>query len=507
MEERTRDALNTFARTRSLLNEDLQALADRIGSVNGAVESMLNGSAQTLTSMGEVLERKMSQFGASVQLLSNETASTSKALEDQLQALSGISTDVLSSIVDLSDRFDVHGRALSGASQAIMRTTERLEESVGTQLSNLGTVSDGIADRTDRAEQALQLTSERLASTLMDAEERSAALASALSLAADDAAKGVIAQFSTLRETASSESIRATDAVRQAQEDIIRELRSGLENAMSSFQEAAGDMRKMTGDLNAELNTTRSDIRRGVFELPEEARESAAALRQVVNEQVSALKELASLVSSEGNASDASVRGIAPAPVAPAPAAPAPPRRAMGSAAPAALSAEATAIDAGTSADIVRSMENVRQAVAPAATSPAAAEDAPSGGWISDLLRRASSDDADGPLSAIRDQLADAIDERTYAQQWDSYLAGNKVSFSRRLFTLSGQDAFDDIRRQLGRDTELRKAAQDHLTTFEATLRDMAARRASRSETRDLLMSDDGRLYTVVGQALGRFGS
>ena len=306
-----------------------------------------------------------------------------------------------------------------------------------------------------------------------------------------------------MRETANSESARATEAVRQAQDDIVRELRGALENAMSSFQEAAGDMRKLSGDLNSELNTTRSDIRRGVFELPEEARESAAALRQVVNEQVNALKELASLVSSEGNASDASTRGVTPSKPAPAPV-----RRSSGSAAPAALSAEATALNTDTSADIVRSMENVRQAVAPTPAPTARdAEEAPSGGWISDLLRRASSDDKSGPLADIRSQLADAIDERTYAQQWDSYLAGNKVSFSRRLFTLSGQDAYDDIRRQLARDNDLRRAAQNHVTAFESTLRDMASRRASRSETRELLMSDDGRLYTVVGQALGRFGS
>jgi hypothetical protein len=110
-------------------------------------------------------------------------------------------------------------------------------------------------------------------------------------------------------------------------------------------------------------------------------------------------------------------------------------------------------------------------------------------------------------LEDIREQIGDALDERAYAQQWDSYLAGNKASFSRRIYTLNGQQIFDDIRRQIGRDNDLRAAAQEHLTSFEGTLREMASRRASRAETRTLLMSDQGRLYTVLGQALGRFGS
>jgi hypothetical protein len=289
----------------------------------------------------------------------------------------------------------------------------------------------------------------------------------------------------------------------------VRELQSALETAMSSFNGSIEDMRRLSSELNSELTTTREDIRRGVFELPEEARESAAALRQVVNEQVAALKELASLVSDEGNARDASSRQLQAASAAPAPA-PAPAR----ATAQYAQARTVTLEDQRIEQDIARSMEDVRQAVAPAiapapaqATAASTETDAPSGGWISDLLRRASSDDGKGgPLDAIRTRIETALDETAYAQQWDSYLAGNKASFSRRIFTLDGQQIFDDIRRQIGRDNELRTAAQDHLTNFEATLREMASRRASRSETRQLLMSDSGRLYTVLGQALGRFG-
>lgn len=157
-----RDASANLARARNLLNQDLQELTGQIGSVNSSIEELLSNSAVTLGSMGEVLQEKIARFSTSVQSISNDTATTSEALEKQLEALSGISTEVLSSIVDLSDRFDVHGRALSGASQAILRTTEKLDGSVGTQVTQMDTISESIADRTNRAEQALQLTSERL---------------------------------------------------------------------------------------------------------------------------------------------------------------------------------------------------------------------------------------------------------------------------------------------------------------------------------------------------------
>jgi hypothetical protein len=472
----------------------------------------MQSSGQTLASMGAILQEKTAAFSQSVQIASADTVETTSALERQLEALRGISTDVLGSIVDLSDRFDIHGRALSGASQAILKTTEKLDQSVSQQLASLDGVSEGIADRSDRTEQALRLTAERLATTLSDSEERASALSSALSQAADNAAKAVVAQFDGLRETASQESTRAGDIVRQAQETIAGELQNGLNTAVEAFKSSIDDMHSMTAALSDELATTRADIRRGVFELPEEARESTAALRQVVNEQVDALKELSNLVAVQGNARDTSSVQEAPAP------------RSTGSA--------ATARDLSRDDEIARSMEDVRQAVTPAFSSPAPTasaaapaadnvtalrttetvaqdaedEDSPSGGWISDLLRRASTDEGKGgALDAIRSQLVDALDERTFTQQWDNYLAGNKTQFSRRMYTLAGQQVFDDVRRQLTNDAELRAAAQEHLRTFEGQLRDLSARRASRGETRALLMSDDGRLYTVVGQALGRF--
>ena len=113
-----------------------------------------------------------------------------------------------------------------------------------------------------------------------------------------------------------------------------------------------------------------------MFELPEEARESTAALRLVVSEQVDALKELSNLVTTRGNPRDTSS-----------------PRDALRTAA---RPAQPRAM---IEQDIARSMEDVRQAVAPtlrekpSVSQPVPAEpvadQGPSGGWISDLLRRA----------------------------------------------------------------------------------------------------------------------
>src|SRR5581483_7255865 len=63
--------------------------------------------------------------------------------------------------------------------------------------------------------------------------------------------------------------------------------------------------KQMAADMHRELETTRNELRRGIFELPQETADSAAQMRRVIVEQIEALAELNRIVARHGRNLDA----------------------------------------------------------------------------------------------------------------------------------------------------------------------------------------------------------
>ncbi len=71
------------------------------------------------------------------------------------------------------------------------------------------------------------------------------------------------------------------------------------------FTEIMEGMKQMAGEMQRELETTRAELRRGIFELPQETAESAAQMRRVIVDQIEALAELNRIVARHGRSLDA----------------------------------------------------------------------------------------------------------------------------------------------------------------------------------------------------------
>ena len=148
-----------------------------------------------------------------------------------------------------------------------------------------------------------------------------------LGAAAEAASKQVAEQFESMRLTAGMEGQKARDAIRSAQDDIISEMTKTVSDASDRFNDAAGRMRDVARDVHRELEATRNELKQGVLNLPDEAEESSAALRKVVNEQIRALTELSEIVAKQSNSLDISrpqAQAAAASAPAPQPAAPSP---------------------------------------------------------------------------------------------------------------------------------------------------------------------------------------
>jgi hypothetical protein len=162
----------------------------------------------------------------------------------------------------------------------------------------------------------------------------------------------------------------------------------------------------------------------------------------------------------------------------------------------------------------------------PVAPSPKreAAAAAPQSGWVRDLLRGASQEEvkpAPQPaqrqtpnqrtpqhvvesLNSLSVDIARAIDHDAAIELWDRYRRGERDVFTRRLYTLKGQQTFDEIRRKYQAEAEFRAAVDRYCDDFEKLLKDVTRTDRDPSLAQTYLSSDTGKVYTMLAHASGR---
>ena len=151
------------------------------------------------------------------------------------------------------------------------------------------------------------------------------------------------------------------------------------------------------------------------------------------------------------------------------------------------------------------------------------------GGWMRDLLRGASREeqqfgqpqrtesqpqraaDTRNPhhvvesLNSLSVDIARAIDHDASVDLWRRYQRGERDVFTRRLYTLKGQQTFDEIKRKYEREPEFRTAVDRYIGDFEKLLADVARNDRDKVLTQSYLTSDTGKVYTMLAHAAGRF--
>ena len=294
----------------------------------------------------------------------------------------------------------------------------------------------------------------------------------------------------------------------------------------------------MAAEMQRELESTRNELRRGVFELPQETAESAAQMRRVIVDQIEALAELNRIVARHGRNLDAvepvlrrtreeprwplsgaaaSLRALLPIFREAKCRSPRPPQRSESS---------------GFAPPPRRA-----PAEPPAATAAPAAS--PGRGWLSDLLNRASREEnepmRDVPREPARETTRDVMREQSRASEdrpprhsieslnslsvdiarmidhdaaadlWDRYKRGERNVFTRRLYTLQGQQAFDDIRKKYRADREFKQTVDRYISEFERLLEEVSRDDRGQVVARTYLTSETGKVYTMLAHAAGRF--
>ncbi|MEM1365903.1 MAG: hypothetical protein AAGH82_09150, partial [Pseudomonadota bacterium] len=387
------------------------------------------------------------------------------------------------------------------------QTQSNFDISASDRRSMIDDLAAGLADRSADIERQMNAFSELVNTTLSDAENRARDIGTILARTSDSATQNLSAQLASLSNAADEESRRAAGVIKAASQGMAAEMTDAIESATQRFTQASEDMRKAASTVQTELNETRGELRKGVLELPEEARENTAALRRAVGDQLKALKDLSNIVTDTKDAYGASeiARPVAPAPAARPASAPAP------------ASAAREMVDQAVAEQMPdpqsretfdRDTPAPQQTPAAEPTSKAAGRaDVGSGTWVKDLLARASKEEPkepEQPLGAITSDIASAMDHRAVDDLWTRYRRGERGLFSRSLYTVNGQNVFDQISSKYISDLSFRSHVDRYIQDFERALADIARNDRDGRQTQGTLTSSNGKVYTMLAHASGR---
>jgi hypothetical protein len=78
--------------------------------------------------------------------------------------------------------------------------------------------------------------------------------------------------------------------------------------------------------------------------------------------------------------------------------------------------------------------------------------------------------------------------------------------FTRQLYTLQGQKAFEEIRKKYRGDGEFRQTVDRYIQEFERLLDEVSRGDRGQVVARTYLTSETGKVYTMLAHAAGRFG-
>ena len=108
-------------------------------------------------------------------------------------------------------------------------------------------------------------------------------------------------------------------------------------------------------------------------------------------------------------------------------------------------------------------------------------------------------------LDSLAVDIARMIDHEAAADLWDRYKRGERNVFTRKLYTMQGQKAFEEIRRKYCADREFTRTVDRYIVEFERLLEEVSRDDRGQVVARTYLTSETGKVYTMLAHAAGRF--
>jgi hypothetical protein len=509
--------------THGMLRSDTTALFERLREANILLQEVLSGAHENMSAIEKTMVTRVSDFVAAMTDLSSKSNTTAAKVEQHLGSFNNTTAKVLEDLSGLAAQFSTHGRSLAAAVELLDRSNRETAETVGERESTIAALVSALDSRTDDFEERLRRFSGLLEESLDTATARSRQIAEIIAETSNDSVQTIEQQYELVRNAAEEERRRTNETFNAVYDDAAGQMQSMFNQSAERFTDIIQGMKAMAAEMQQELEATRTELRRGILELPQETADTAAQMRRVIVDQIEALAELNRIVARHGRTLDTAE----------------PPAR---------REAEPAFATGGGGGGRVRPMRTEVAAAPPVAprgditgapvrraepNSPLSpvqgGKDAEgrNGGWLSDLLTRASREESPsiappGPRESARGaerpqrdsvdsletlavDIARMIDHEAAAELWERYKRGERNLFNKRLYTAQGQKAFEEIRRKYRADVEFRATVEQYIHEFERLLEEVSRGDRGGTVARNYLTSDTGKVYTMLAHAAGRF--
>ncbi len=379
-----------------MLRSDTTALFERLREANILLQEVLSGAHQNMSSLEQTLVTRVSEFVAAMNEVADRSGAATGQVEHHITNFRDVTSKVLADLSLLASQFDAHGRGLVEAVGLLDQSNRRAEETLGERRAALDQLAVELDGRTGEIEQRLKRFSALLDEFLDGANSRARDIARIIAESSTQGVQTLEQERQRTSETLMGIQNQTGELLRGINKQTADTLRAvyaehgGQTHEMFSesarrFAETLQGMKQMTAEMQRELETTRTELRRGILELPQETAESASQMRRVIVDQIEALAELNRIVARHGRGIDVAEparRSVREEAVAGAPAGP----RMEGRAAPSRPAPMPPRDDiAGAPAPMPPPQ---RRAESPS-LSPGQNGNGRSG-WLSDLLHRAS---------------------------------------------------------------------------------------------------------------------
>jgi hypothetical protein len=524
IEESKQTAAATVAEmmeTHTMLRSDSTALFERLREANILLQEVLSGAHENMSSIEHTMATRVSEFVAAMTDLSSKSGATATKVEQHLGTFNNVTAKVLSDLGDLADQFSSHGRTLADAVDLLEAGNRRTEDSLTERQANVESLISTLDARTEDFGNRLQRFSGLLEESLDTAATRAREIASMIAESSNESVQTIEQQYELVRKTSETERTHTSEALSAVYEETLAQVQGIFSESSNRFNEVMQGMKQMATEMQEELEATRTQLRRGILELPQETAESTAQMRRVIVDQIEALAELNRIVARHGRSLDAVEplrRDVEPIYAAGGGRAQA--RQVRQDSGPAPQQAPTRDI---TGAPARRSGPPTLSPV------PGGKDDSKNrnGGWLSELLTRASREegqatapppsrepargdenaqlDAVDSIDALSVDIARMIDNDAAADLWERYKRGERGAFTKRLYTGQGQRAFEEIRSKYRTDPEFRQTVEHYIHEFERLLDDVSRGDCGPAVARGYLTSDTGKVYTMLAHAAGRF--
>jgi Apolipoprotein A1/A4/E domain len=513
--------LTDMLETQGMLRSDTTGLFERLREANILLQEVLSGAHENMSSLERTMVTRVSEFVTAMNELNGKSDASTATMERHLGTFNAVTGKALRELGDLAGQFSTHGRSLAEAVELLEKSNRRAEDSISARRASVESLVTTLDARADDFGQRLQRFSKVLDESLDAAATRASEIAGVIAQTSNESVQTIEQQFDLVRTTSEEERRRTSETLNAVYQETVTQAHTMFHQSAERFTEIMQGMKQMAAEMQQELETTRAELRRGIFELPQETAESAAQMRRVIVDQIEALAELNRIVARHGRSLDTAE------PARPETARPEPARREPEPAYSGAGRTPTRPSRSDITATAQTAMRGDITGAPPRPSTPPSSGNGRNGGWLSDLLTRASREEAppiappapresaraeerpqrdnSDPLETLAVDVAGMIDNGAAAELWERYKRGERGLFNRRLYTAQGQRAFDEIRRKYRGDPEFRQTVEQYIHEFERLLEDVSRGDRGAAVARTYLTSDTGKVYTMLAHAAGRF--